>query len=133
MEVISKFDDYPSDIRRSLLDLRSLIFQCALTLDVGDVEEALKWGEPSYRVKCGSPIRIDWKLKTPHNYYLYFNCSTQLVDTFRELYSDVLEFQGNRAIVLSVAQSFPERELKHCIALAMTYQRIKHLPLLGAS
>ncbi|MGF1776364.1 DUF1801 domain-containing protein [Vibrio nomapromontoriensis] len=133
MEVINKFNDYPSDVRRSLLDLRSLIFQCAKALDLGDVEETLKWGEPSYRVQSGSPIRMDWKLKTPNNYYLYFNCNTQLVDTFRELYSDVLEFQGNRTIVLSMTQPFPESEIKHCIALAMTYQRIKHMPLLGAS
>jgi hypothetical protein len=59
------------------------------------------------------------------------------VDTFRELYSHVLEFQGNRAIVLNVDLSQAEQAtvntaVKHCIQLALTYQKVKHLPLLGA-
>lgn len=131
-DVEERFSHYPESIKPYLERLRALIFQQATDLELGDVEEALKWGEPSYCVKSGSPIRLDWKPKTPNCYYLYFHCQTKLVDTFRELYAEELEFQGNRAIVLSADVHFPEKQIKHCIELALTYKKIKHLPLLGA-
>lgn len=127
-----KFEQYPETVKPSLNALRQLIYSLVDELELGDIEETLKWGEPSFKVKTGSPIRIDWKEATPDNYYLFFNCQTKLVDTFRELYSDVLEFQGNRAIVLTLKQLLPEAKIKHCLTLALTYQKVKHLPLLGA-
>jgi hypothetical protein len=75
---------------------------------------------------------MDWKPQTPDRYFLFFHCQTKLVDTFRELYSSSLEFQGNRAIVLGVEKELPEKVIRHCIALAFRYKAIKHLPLLGA-
>lgn len=127
-----KFDAYPDDVRSTMLAMRQLIFSVAKENALGAVEESLKWGEPSYLVKGGSTIRFDWKLKTPDQYCVYFNCRSKLVDTFRELYSDQLKFSGNRAIVLEINQSVPPSCLSHCIELAMRYQKNKHLPLLGA-
>ncbi len=112
--------------------LDELIYQAAQDLEISELEESLKWGEPCYSSKAGSPVRMDWKLKTPDQYFLYFNCQTKLVDTFREVYADILEFQGNRAITLKLAEAPPEDAIKHCIALALNYKKIKHLPLLGA-
>jgi hypothetical protein len=131
----NKFSQYPLNISTALNALRELIYSLVDELELGTIEESLKWGEPSFKVKTGSPIRIDWKSATPDNYFLFFNCQTKLVDTFRELYSDVLEFQGNRAIVLNVNETTPPSAtlaLKHCLTLALTYQKVKHLPLLGA-
>ncbi|KOO13223.1 hypothetical protein AKJ18_19660 [Vibrio xuii] len=130
--VKNRFDEYPENARVRLEELRSLILKVSSDLDLGKVEESLKWGEPSYSVAAGSPVRIDWKLKSPNNYYVFFNCQTKLVDTFRELHGDVLKFQGNRAIVLSLSEPLPASELKHCLELALTYQQRKKLPLLGA-
>ncbi|ANS87766.1 hypothetical protein VSVS12_04066 [Vibrio scophthalmi] len=130
--VKNRFDEYPENARVRLEELRSLILKVSSDLDLGKVEESLKWGEPSYNVAAGSPVRIDWKLKSPNNYYVFFNCQTKLVDTFRELHGDVLKFQGNRAIVLSLSEPLPASELKHCLELALTYQQRKKLPLLGA-
>ncbi|MBS9906724.1 DUF1801 domain-containing protein [Vibrio alginolyticus] len=130
--VKDRFDEYPENARVRLLELRNLVFQIASELELGEVEETLKWGEPSYNVKTGSPLRMDWKLKSPNNYYLFFNCQTKLVDTFRELYGEELVFQGNRAIVLSLSKPIPKRVIKSCLELALTYQQRKNLPLLGA-
>ncbi|ENM4036861.1 DUF1801 domain-containing protein [Vibrio parahaemolyticus] len=130
--VKDRFDEYPENARVRLAELRNLVFQIASELELGEVEETLKWGEPSYSVKTGSPLRMDWKLKSPNNYYLFFNCQTKLVDTFRDLYGEELVFQGNRAIVLSLSKPIPERVLKSCFELALTYQQRKNLPLLGA-
>ncbi|AUW07688.1 DUF1801 domain-containing protein [Vibrio campbellii] len=130
--VKDRFDEYPENARVRLAELRNLVFQIASELELGEVEETLKWGEPSYSVKTGSPLRMDWKLKSPNNYYLFFNCQTKLVDTFRELYGEELVFQGNRAIVLSLSKPMPEIVIKSCLELALTYQQRKNLPLLGA-
>lgn len=131
-DVQDKFASYPEGVHPCLHRLRELIFQVASELALGAVVENLKWGELSYSVKMGSPIRMDWKAANPEHYCLFFHCQTKLVDTFRELYPDALFFEGNRAIILTINGPFPEPQLKHCITLAMTYRKIKHLPLLGA-
>ncbi len=131
-EVQGRFDSYPMHIQPMILQLRRIVFSVAEEFDLGEIEETLKWGEPSYRCKDGSPVRMDWRPKTPNRYFLFFHCQTKLVDTFRELYSEVLEFEGNRAIVLHVKTDLPNKAIRHCIELAMRYRAIKHLPLLGA-
>jgi len=131
IEASDKFYEYPEIVRARLFDLRTHIFKVASRLELGEVEETLKWGEPSFKVRSGSPVRIDWKSKTPEKYYLFFNCNTKLVDTYRELFSDELVYEGNRAIVLEVSKPPPEETIERCLTLALTYQKIKHLPLLG--
>ncbi len=130
-EVEKHFNHYPDDIRPKLLALRALILNTALDLNLGKVEESIKWGEPSFSVKTGSPIRIDWKVKSPEYYYIFFNCKTKLVDTFRELYGGTLAFEGNRAIRLKLSDPLPEQSIKSCFKLALLYKQIRHLPLLG--
>ena len=131
-EVQEKFDAYPGHIKPLILQLRDIVFSVAEDFELGDINETLKWGEPSYQVKNGSPIRMDWKSKYPGKYFLFFHCQTKLVDTFRELYSESLVFEGNRAIVLYVDEDLPKQIIRQCRDLAMRYKSIKHLPLLGA-
>ena len=130
-DVEAKFDAYPPAVKPRMLVLRELVLSVANRIGVGELDESLKWGEPSYLAKGGSAIRMDWKSKTPDECFLFFRCQTKLVDTFRELYSEVLEFRGNRALVLQLGKPLPEREVAHCIELAHRYQSLKNLPLLG--
>ncbi|MDO6527773.1 DUF1801 domain-containing protein [Motilimonas sp. 1_MG-2023] len=133
-DVQDKFNDYPSSVKPKLLQLRAIIFELCQQHQLGKVEESLKWGEPSYAVKHGSPVRFDWKANHPDHYCLFFNCNTTLVDTFRELYSahGNCSFQGNRAMLLPLNQPLPEALIRQCLLMALTYHKIKHLPLLGA-
>lgn len=132
-EVLQKFESYPSHIREKLGFLRQLVIDTAAeTEGVGPVEETLKWGEPSYAVTGGSPIRMDWKSAAPNQYAMYFQCQTKLVSTFRALYPEDLKFDGNRAIIFDQADIIPTEALKHCISLALRYHTLKHLPSLGA-
>jgi len=127
------FDAYPPKVRPRLLHLRKLVFQVASeTEGVIQLEETLKWGEPSYLTKYGSTLRMDWKAKTPDQYAMYFKCTSRLVPTFKKLYGDVFTFEGIRAIVFKLDEAVPDAELKHCITMALTYHKVKHLPLLGA-
>jgi len=128
---MDKFNGYPQHVRDVLLQIRSLILETISSKNLGKLEETLKWGEPSYVVKNGSGVRFDWKPKYPESYFMFFNCKTKLVDTFKELYSQSLTFEGNRAIVLSLDDPIPHTQLRHCIELSLRYKQIKHLPLLG--
>jgi Domain of unknown function (DU1801) len=126
--VPAMFESYPGPVRAKLLALRKLILDTARTTKgVGTLEEALKWGQPSYLTtgsKSGSTIRIDQVKAVPNQYAVYFHCQTNLVETFRELYPD-LQYSGNRAILLDACDKLPEAELRHCVGLALTYHLAK--------
>lgn len=127
------FDAYPEHVKPLMLQLRSLILETASNInDLTELEETLKWEEPSFLTKYGSTIRIDWKPKNPDYYAVYFKCTSQLVPSFKALYGTIFEFEKNRAILFKLDDTIPEKALKHCISLALTYHKIKHLPLLGA-
>ena len=132
LNVKQKFETYPSEIKTLLLALREVIYTVATELDIKDLQETLKWGEPSYINKIGSTVRFDWKQTSPEQFYLYFNCKTTLVETFKEIYGDNLKFEGNRAIVVNINEEVPWNKMKHCISLSLRYHQLKKLPLLGA-
>jgi hypothetical protein len=127
--VAAAFDVYPKATRQKLLAIRKLIFDTAArSSGVGELEETLKWGQPSYltsATKSGSTIRIDAIKGDDTHLAVYFICHTNLVEKFRELYHDRLSFESNRAIVLAVKEPLPAQELGHCIALALTYRLAK--------
>ena len=132
LEVAEVFRKYPKSIRKRLMFLRQLVLDTASeTEGVNEIEETLKWGEPSYVTRNGSTIRMDWNKSKSNQYVMYFHCKTKLVDTFKELYKDKLKFEGNRAIVFNEDDEIPINELKHCIVLSLTYHSRKHLPMLG--
>ena len=122
--VAAVLDSYPKPVKSKLLTLRALILDTARkTEGVGRLEEALKWGQASYLTsesKSGSTVRIDRVKSADDQLAVYFHCQTNLVETFRELYPE-LSFGGNRAILLEADKKLPEAELRHCVALALTY------------
>ena len=123
-EVRYLFDSFPKEVQAKLLFLRQLIFDIAREIkDVGDIEESLKWGEPSYspiKPKVGSPIRIN-KIKNSNKYAIYFNCQSNLVTTFKQIYPKTFNYGGNRSIIFDIKDKIPVTELSHCISLALTY------------
>jgi hypothetical protein len=124
-EVAAVFAAYPKDIKTKLMALRQLIFDVASRTDgVGELEETLKWGQPSYltsQSRSGSLIRIDQVKSQEGKYAMYFHCQTTLVDTFKEMYRDVFEYEGNRSILFSVKDKLPAEALRQCITMALTY------------
>ncbi len=112
-------------MREQLLQLRALVHSVADNLPgVAPLVESLKWGQPSFTPKkanVGSSVRLaplpDGRVA------LYFICHTGLVDRFRELYPENLEFEGNRAILVTPGSDFDRDALSHCIAMALTYHR----------
>ena len=129
--VLRLINSYPPKAAKRLTQLRQVIQDVAQKEGVPKLLETTKWGEPSYVSKQGSTIRMDWKERTPDRCYLYFICSTELVATFKYIFGDELTFEGNRAIVLDLDDPLPKQPLMRCISLALTYHKVKHLPMLG--
>ena len=122
---------YPPQARKKVAYLRKLILETVKEIGITDLEETLKWGEPSFLVKGGSTIRMDWKPKDPDFVKVYFHCQTSLIETFKEIYRNEFEYEGKRAIVIPL-QAAETASLRHCLQMALQYHRLKHLPLLGA-
>ncbi|MEM6377345.1 MAG: DUF1801 domain-containing protein [Bacteroidota bacterium] len=126
-----KFDAYPEAVKAKMNNLRELILASASAIEhIQEIEETLKWGEPSYKVKKGSPIRMDWKAKNPDQYAMYFNCSTSLMETFKMVFGDVFKYEKNRAILFDLQEKIPQKELQECIEMALQYHLLKDKPLL---
>lgn len=130
-EVAAVFDSYPQKIRTKLMVLRKLILETAASIEgVGEIEEALKWGEPSYltpQTKSGSTIRIAWKKSQREQYSISFKCTANSVPAFKEKYPRAFRFSGNRSIDFNIDDKVPVKELKCCIGLALTYHLNKKL------
>lgn len=126
------FNDYPEEVKPKIALLRQLIMDTARETEaISEIEETLKWGEPSYLVKKGSTIRIDYKAKNPNQYAMYFKCTSKLVPTFKEVYGATFKYEKNRAILFGMEDEIPVEALKDCIGMALNYHRVKHLPRLG--
>ncbi len=130
-DVAAVFQSYPKTLRPKLMALRQLIIEtAAATEGVGGIEETLKWGEPSYLTaesKSGSTIRIAWKEAHSDQVGIYFKCTTNLVDTFRERYPTEFRYGGTRCIIFDKDDPIPVGKLRRCIALALTYHLNKKL------
>jgi hypothetical protein len=120
---VGAFDVFPENIRSKLAPLRQLVLSVAASNPaIGPLAESLKWGEPSFtplKKGVGSSVRI--ATRKDGMVALNFICHTGLVDRFREIYRETLVFEGNRTIVVDLSRQLPEPELRHCVAMALTY------------
>ena len=118
------FSRYPANTRRALLALRTLILSVGKqTSGVGELTETRKWGQVSFlpaKTRSGTTLRID-RHRNDAQIALYFHCRSRLADLFRDRFPGHLNIQNNRCIVLDVGQSLPQKPLRECIAMALTY------------
>jgi hypothetical protein len=125
--VAAVFSGFPAPIRQQLLMLRKLILDtAAATEGVGPIEECLKWGEPAYLTavtKSGSTIRLGWNKKVPQQYAMYFNCKTNLIESFRTAFANDFKFAGNRALIFELGKTLPLEPLRLCVRSALTYHQ----------
>ncbi len=125
------WNGYPAAAIKQLTAIHGLILAIAEEKNLGPVTESIKWGEASYQVKGGTPVRLDWKSTTPESVQIYCHCQTRLIETFREVYGAQLNFEGKRALVVPNTTDIQQLPLAHCLETAMRYHSVKQLPLLG--
>lgn len=124
IEVLPAFQNIAPAARKTLLDVRAMIFDVARTDPrIGEIEEALRWGEPAYitsKSKTGSTVRLSIE-KASGKPALFFNCKTTLVETFRDQFGGTLRYSKNRAVILDGDMAAMRPALQICIAAALTY------------
>ncbi|WP_299470451.1 DUF1801 domain-containing protein [uncultured Roseibium sp.] len=123
LEAISQ---HPEPVKDRLLQLRRLILEVAEHNDaIGEVEETLKWGQPSFltvKPKTGTTVRIDRDTSGEGDVVLFVHCQTSLVSHWRALFPDV-SFGGNRSVHFKSEDPLPEDEIRQMITMAFTYHR----------
>ena len=121
LEVVS---DYPGPVKKALMRLRRLVLETAQEReDVGEIQETLKWGQPSFltvRPRTGTTIRIDRDRSGLGDIALYVSCQSSLVSEWRALFPH-LTFGGDRSVHFDPEHDLPENELRHMISMALTY------------
>ena len=118
---------------RRFAEFKALVFSIAESNDEFKwLEESIKWYEPTFKSNIGSPFRFGWNTNKPDHFVIYFICTTTLVETFKQLYPDFFNFDGNRGLIFKANQKIPQEPLDHCIELALRYKKVRNLPLLGA-
>lgn len=124
-DISQVFARYTPEVRKRLMLLRRLILRVAKTdRNIGLIEEALRWGQPSYLTResgSGSTIRIDGLKSRPGWCAMYFHCQTTLVLSFRQRYGLSLNYEANRALLFSVDEVLPIQILEECVREALTY------------
>lgn len=125
--VEEKFNSYPEEVKDKMQFLRNLVIEAAEEIEeITQIEETLKWNEPSFVTKYGSTLRMDWKERAPNQYAMYFQCTTRLVDTFKLVFHHKFKYEGNRAIVFELNEKIPVTELKQCIKATLMYHKVKN-------
>ncbi|MFA8387161.1 MAG: DUF1801 domain-containing protein [Pelagibaca sp.] len=120
-QVADALDGMPQPVRNALHHLRGLIFDVAATSPaVGAVTETLKWGQPSFVVPTGTPVRLGVsKSGVPA---LFVHCQTTVVSDARAVFGTDLSFEGNRAVLVPMGEPFPDAALRQVIHAALTYR-----------
>ena len=129
--VAAAYDAYPVEYRNRLLAIRRLILGVPNHHpEIGDLEETLKWGEPSYlpcKKNIGSTVRLNWRPDYGEKVGLFVMCSTTLIAEFKKHYDAELAFEGKRCVWVPMKGILPTAPLQHCISLALTYHLRKKI------
>ncbi len=124
-DVARVFDGMPDATEVCARALRDLVMTVADEVGVAPVQETLKWGEPAYLPgRAGTTVRISAD-KDGRTCKLLVNCQTSLVDDWRHLFGDRLEFEGSRAVRIDPTGPLDTEALAVCIAGAFTYHQRK--------
>jgi len=128
--VKNTYASYSKKIRDKLFVLRELIFKIAEeSEDVGQIEETLKWDNPSYITfspKSGTTIRLSQDSVLKEKFRISVHCQTSLIAEFKEIYPQ-LEYDGNRSIIFDINKKLPKNAIEHFIYLALSYHSRKKL------
>lgn len=117
------FASYPEPEQSRLLLLRDRIFKTAeQTAGVGNLLEALRWGQPAYLTpdtKSGSTIRLG--LPKTGGYAIYVHCQTTIMSDFQQVFPSDFSYEGNRGIHFSTDTTPELSKLELLISRALTY------------
>ncbi len=113
----------PATARDAAMTLRDLIFQVAAdTPEAGEIEETLRWGQPSYitpKTKAGSTLRIG--ATKAGEAAIFAHCGTQIISTYAATFPQMDRIEGNRAVIFGSADDIAPGRLRLLIRHGLTY------------
>ncbi|QAX31566.1 DUF1801 domain-containing protein [Leisingera sp. NJS204] len=118
------FDVLDPQARVGLLALRGLIFDTAAqTPEAGRVEEALRWGQPSYLTperKTGTTLRLG--VPKGARFALFVHCQSRLIPEFAAAFPAWDRFEGTRAVLFNDPAEVEPIRHGWLIKRALTYR-----------
>ncbi len=121
--VKAAYDAFEQKQRDIALILRDLVFEVAMdTPEAGEVEETLKWGQPSFvtpKTKSGSTLRIG--VTKAGDTGLYAHCGTSIIRDYAATFPGDDRIDGNRGVLFSTADDIAKDRLRHLIRHGLTY------------
>lgn len=122
-DIAAAFDIENKQARKGLLKLRELVFDVADDLpQIGRLEEALRWGQPSYLTpdtKSGSTLRLG--IPKSGGFALFVHCQTSLIADYKAAFPDAKNIEGKRAILFNEPTDIDPNKHKWLIRQALTY------------
>ncbi|WP_300016852.1 DUF1801 domain-containing protein [uncultured Roseobacter sp.] len=125
-DIAAVIEKWPEAAQLKFAALRETLHDVAAHAEVGEVTEALKWGQPSWlpaKPRVGSTLRCGWHASEPKKFNLYVHCQTTLAETMRSLYPQAFEYDGQRALRMALEDPAPAEAIEHCALLTLTYHR----------
>lgn len=124
LDINRVFEQYHPNTRLALLSIRQWIFEIASNSEeIGQIEECLKWGEPSYVTaspKSGTTLRLSQLKSSELTYGLFVHCQTSLIEEFRVAYPN-LKYDKNRGVLFDSCELIQTDIIKQFIYLALSY------------
>jgi hypothetical protein len=108
----------------ALLSCRSLFHTIATRVDIGPLDETLKWGQPSWRPikpRTGSTLRLNWSPKSPTELAIFVDCKTDLAARMQTLYPHLPANDGGRRMAIDLNSPLPETALSHLAEMTFSY------------
>ncbi|MEP5732549.1 MAG: hypothetical protein ABJL67_24625 [Sulfitobacter sp.] len=109
---------------------RTLFHQISTERDIGPLDETLKWGQPSWRPvrpRTGSTLRMGWRQADADHLAFFVDCKTNLAAQMQDIYPDVFQNDGKRALLLPLSRPFAEQAVAHLAELTFTYHQRKRV------
>ncbi|MBQ4825578.1 DUF1801 domain-containing protein [Leisingera sp. HS039] len=118
------FDVLDPQARAGLLALRGLIFDTAAqSPEAGRIEEALRWGQPSYLTperKTGTTLRLG--VPKGARFALFVHCQSRLIPEFAAAFPAWDRFEGTRAVLFNDPAEVEPIRHGWLIKRALTYR-----------
>ena len=101
--------------------MRNLILQTADSLpEIGPVEEALRWGQPSYISRKGTPLRLG--VPKSARFGLFVHCQSRVIPNYLEHYPAWDRVEGTRALLFDHPNQIEPLRHGWLIRHALTYK-----------
>lgn len=107
-----------------LSEIRALILEVAETTGTTPLTETLKWGQPAFLPpkRDGTTIRLG---ASDTHAALYVHCQTSIIAQVQAQFPTEFTYEGNRAVLMPLAEPLNTDALAQVIACALTYHRNK--------